>query len=79
MKKVNKGDQVRITNNSILNDAMGLSEATGTVFLVRVDGSGFSFQCQETGAIETCDLDDGQIEVNGLIGMWVDWDALDSK
>jgi len=36
---------------------MGLSTVTGTVFLPRKDGC--AIQCNETGAIETFDYDDG--------------------
>jgi len=56
--KVTKGQKVTITGNSIFK-MMGHTTVTGEVFLTRDDG--FSFKCNETGCIETCDYDDGEI------------------
>ena len=58
MNKVNVNDDVVITNNSIFQ-IMGLVRVTGTVIATREGG--FSFKCNETGSIETCDYDDGVI------------------
>ena len=54
--KLDKGTKVKIVGNSIAS-MMGLSTVTGTVFLPRKDGC--AIQCNETGAIETFDYDDG--------------------
>lgn len=63
MNNINKGDLIRISGNSILNDAMGLGKYVfGRVLLIYPDNHDFSFQCTETGAIETCDFDDGLVE-----------------
>lgn len=57
-----KGQRIRVTNDSILADCMGIPEATGTVFCVTPDGSRIiGFKCEQTGAIEG--VDDGQVEV----------------
>jgi len=58
--KVNKDQLVKITGNSIF-EMMGHDTVTGKVNHVREDG--FSFKCNETGCFETCDYDDGTIEV----------------
>lgn len=63
--KIKKGDKVEIRNNSILNDAMGMEVASGEVFMVYPDGKVFAFKCEQTGSMERCDLDDGEISVNG--------------
>jgi len=57
---VYKHDEVKITGNSIF-EIMGYHEVTGIVFHIR--DTGFSFKCNETGMIETCDYDDGIILV----------------
>lgn len=57
-----KGQTVKITGNSIFG-YIGFETVTGEVFLVRENKTGFSFQCRETGCIETVDLNDGKIEL----------------
>lgn len=58
---ITKGQKVAITNNSIF-ECMGFRKVTGEVIHVREGG--FSFKCNETGSIETCDLDDGDIQIS---------------
>lgn len=60
MENLVKGQNVKITGNEILG-IMGVPVATGEVIHVRDDG--FSFKCKETGAIETADFGDGELEV----------------
>lgn len=60
--QVTKGQKVKVSGNSIF-EMMGHKEVTGTVFVVREDGSGFSIKCDQTRAIETVDNDDGEIKV----------------
>jgi hypothetical protein len=55
-----KGRRVAIHGNSIF-EFMGYSTVTGTVFVPRTGG--FSFRCDQTGAIETVNFGDGVIEV----------------
>ena len=55
-----KGTRVRISGNSIF-EFMGYQSVTGTIALVH--GDSFSFKCDQTRAHESCDLDDGTIEV----------------
>jgi len=57
---VKKGDKVKIVNNEIF-ECMGYKTVTGEVFVVYPDGQGFSFKCDQTGSIETCDFGDGEI------------------
>ena len=59
-----EGDTLHITGNSIF-EMMGFQKVTGKVFLVYPDGYGFSFKCDQTGALEICDLNDGDIQVKG--------------
>ena len=57
-----KGDKIRVTNDSILGDCMGIPEATGTVFAVTLDDKRIiGFKCDQTGSIEG--IDNGTIEV----------------
>lgn len=57
-----KGDKIRVTNDSILADCMGIPEATGTVFAVSADGNRIiGFKCDQTGSIEG--IDNGTVEV----------------
>lgn len=60
--KLTKGNKVKITENSIF-EIMGHKVVTGKVFMIYPDNHGFSFQCEQTGAMETCDFDDGKIEL----------------
>ena len=62
MTVLKKGDLVAIENNSIF-EMMGHEVVTGTVITLRGDNSGFSIKCQETGAMETVDFNDGIITV----------------
>ena len=56
----NKGDRIKIQNDSILNDIMQLGPiVTGTVFTLSPDGRVIGFKCDQTGAIEG--VDDGVI------------------
>jgi hypothetical protein len=64
LKSLRRGDKVSIVGNSIF-DMMGLRKVTGTIYLLRDDHSGCSFQCRETRAIETADFDDGEWEIEG--------------
>jgi hypothetical protein len=59
---VQKGQKVEINGNSIFQ-MMGHEKVTGTVFVVRADGSGFSIRCDQTRCIETVDANDGEIKV----------------
>ena len=54
------GQRVKIENNSILG-YMGLKVATGTVQSLHANGGGINFKCDQTGAIEGADFDDGTI------------------
>ena len=61
---IEKNDHVEIFDNSIF-ECMGHKVVSGTVIHVRANGEGFSFKCLQTGSVETCDLDDGKIIING--------------
>lgn len=55
-----KGMRIKVVNDSILGDCMGIPEATGTVFCVSADGNRIiGFKCDQTGAIEG--IADGQV------------------
>jgi hypothetical protein len=55
-----KDDKVTVKGNSIAK-LMGYDVVTGTVFTVNKNS--FAMQCNETGALELIDFNDGQIEV----------------
>ena len=55
-----KGDRVHIFENSIF-ECMGFRKVSGTIILVYPDGHGFSFKCDQTGCVETCDFGDGDV------------------
>jgi len=57
-----KGDKIKITGNSVFS-VMGYKEVTGTVFMIYPDGHGFAFKCNQTGCMETCDFNDGNIKI----------------
>ncbi len=57
---LDKGQKVEVKNNEILT-IMGIPVATGTVFALRPDNSGFSLKCDQTNAIETVDFGDGEL------------------
>jgi hypothetical protein len=61
MTNLKKDDKILITKNSIF-EIMGFKEVTGTVFIVYPDGHGFSFKCDQTKSIETCDFGDGTVQ-----------------
>ena len=57
-----KGQKIRVTDDSILSDCMGIVEATGEIFCVSPDGKRIiGFKCDQTNAIEG--IDDGRVEV----------------
>ena len=57
-----QGQTIKVTNDSILSDCMGIAVATGKVICVSPDGSRIiGFQCDQTKAIEG--IDDGKIEI----------------
>ena len=59
---VQKGQKLEIIGNSIF-ECMGHKKVTGTVFVVRADGSGCSIRCDQTRCIETVDFNDGDVKV----------------
>ena len=59
---VKAGDTVIIHGNLIFS-FMGFRRVQGEVIQVRQDGSGVSFRCLETKAIETADFKDGNWSV----------------
>ena len=61
---MNKGDKVTICFNSIF-EMMGFTKVTGMIILIYPSGKGFSFKCDQTGAIETCDFGEGDIQKCG--------------
>ncbi len=62
-----KGQRIKITNDSILTNCMGLGNVVhGTVFTLDAQGHVVGFQCDKTGCIEG--VDDGIVEPLGLAG-----------
>jgi len=60
LSKLSKGDKVVITDNDTFL-IMGFDKVSGEILFINDEN--FAFRCNETGAIETCDLfDDGDIK-----------------
>lgn len=55
-----KGDRIAVTGNEIFG-VMGFKRVTGTVFVVNPNGKSLSIKCDQTGAIELFELDDGLV------------------
>ena len=54
------GDRIAVTENEIFG-YMGFKRVTGTVLLANASGESLSIQCDQTGAIELFELDDGLV------------------
>jgi hypothetical protein len=59
--KFQKGDRIKVINDSVLGGMMCIPVATGKVFTLSSSGDIIGFQCDQTGCIEG--IDDGLIEL----------------